>query len=1060
MNLPEFSVNKRVTVTMLISIVLVLGGISFSRLGLDLLPELDYPVVSVLTQYAGVSSEDIENLITRPIEEAVSVVNRVKSVNSFSQEGVSVVMVEFEWGTNLDFAAQDIRDGIGLIRDFLPEDVTEPLVVKFDISMMPVMFYGVTADDMNTLQLRQLLKDVVKGRLERQEGVASVTLMGGLVREIQVRIDEARLEARALSLEQVVNTLRFGNLNLPAGRITKGYREFLVRSMGEYQNVDEIAHTVVGIVPGEGTPIYLKDIAEVADTHQEVRSYGRTQKRDSIILMISKQSGANTLKVGNRVKKELDEIKRILPASVHFHLFWDQSEVISKVTSRTGGNAVVGGVLAVLMIFFFLRSWRPTVTITLAIPLSIIATFIAMYFAGYTLNLMTLAGLALGVGMLVDNAVVVIENIFRHLEEGEDRILAAKQGAREVGMAITASTLTTMTVFLPMVFAGGIAGKLSRGLALTVSFALFASLFVALTLVPMLASVIFKRRRSETQLEGIKKRYRRLLSWSLSHRKTVLGVIGGAFVASLCLIPIVGTEFMPASDQPFVVMTVEMPVGTSLKETNRVVQEIEALLMREEGVKTVGAWGGLSEETKMDVAFGSSEAGVHVGQISARLTDKKDRERSNAEIMDDVRSQLPKIEGARFEFMDMGKQMMGGGGLAPVEIKIFGKDIATLKEISEKIARKIEAIEGIRDLDTTLREGKPELRIRIDKERAGRVGLTVGQVAGTIQAAMQGKIAGQLRSEGDEFNIRVRFREHDRSSIEDIENLAVPSPLGVQVPLKQLARLEYGEGPVKINREDRSRIVSITANTFSGKRDFGGAMRNLLSLKFGEALRDLRGRDLGAIMKDVKAKTKSEMGALPSGYFVEFGGDYEQMMETFVELGAALALAVLLVYMVMAALFESFTHPLVIMFTMPLAWIGVPPILLIAGKTISLVSFMGVIILAGIVVNNGIVLIDYANQLRKRGVERHEALIQAGATRLRPILITSGTTILGMIPMALSTSEGAEMRSPMALTVIGGLITATVLTLVIIPVVYSIVDRISYKTSKKAMKMLHGKEGT
>ncbi|MCK4418043.1 MAG: efflux RND transporter permease subunit, partial [Candidatus Latescibacteria bacterium] len=342
MNLPEFSVNKRVTVTMLISIVLILGGISFSRLGLDLLPELDYPVVSVLTQYAGVSSEDIENLITRPIEEAVSVVNRVKSVNSFSQEGVSVVMVEFEWGTNLDFAAQDIRDGIGLIRDFLPEDVTEPLVVKFDISMMPVMFYGVTADDMNTLQLRQLLKDVVKGRLERQEGVASVTLMGGLVREIQVRIDEARLEARALSLEQVVNTLRFGNLNLPAGRITKGYREFLVRSMGEYQNVDEIAHTIVGIVPGEGTPIYLKDIAEVADTHQEVRSYGRTQKRDSIILMISKQSGANTLKVGNRVKKELDEIKGILPAGVHFHLFWDQSEVISKVTSRTGGNAAVG----------------------------------------------------------------------------------------------------------------------------------------------------------------------------------------------------------------------------------------------------------------------------------------------------------------------------------------------------------------------------------------------------------------------------------------------------------------------------------------------------------------------------------------------------------------------------------------------------------------------------------------------------------------------------------------------------------------------------------------------
>ena len=1044
MNLPEFSVNKRVTVTMLIAIVLVLGGIAFSRLGLDLLPDIDYPVVSVLTQYAGVSSEDIENLITRPVEEAVSTVNRVKSVNSFSQEGVSVVMVEFEWGTNLDFAAQDIRDGIGLIQDYLPEDAVAPLVVKFDMSMMPVMFYGVTSEDMNTLQLRRLLKDVVKGRIERQEGVASLRLMGGLEREIQVRVDASKLEARALSLDQVVGALRFGNLNMPAGHITKGYKEFLLRSMGEYQHLSEIENTIVGMTPGAGTPIYLKDIAEVADAHHEVRSYGRTQKRDSIILMISKQSGANTLQVGNRVKKELKEIERILPSDVHFHLFFDQSEIIRKITSRTGGNAVVGGILAVLMIFFFLRNWRPTFTIAVAIPLSIIATFIAMYFAGYTLNLMTLAGLALGVGMLVDNAVVVIENIFRHLEEGADRITAAKEGAREVAMAITASTLTTMTVFLPLVFASGIAGKLSRGLALTISFALLASLFVALTLVPMLASVIFKRQRTalseeaaqkrfgEGQFEGIKERYQRVLRWSLSHRKTVLGLTAALFAISLGLIPIVGTEFMPSSDQPFIMLNVEMPIGTSLEETNRLVGEIEDIMIAQEGVLTVGAFGGLSEASKMDVAFGSVDAGIHVGQLSARLLDKKDRKRSDAAIMDAVRVQLPEVEGVQFEFVDMSKQMMGGGAAAPVEIKLFGKDLAALREISEKIVRRIEGIEGLRDLDTSLRAGKPELRIRIDHEKAGRVGLSVGQVAGTIQTAMQGKVAGQLRSGGDEFDIRVRFREDDRTAIEDIENLSVRSPLGVLIPLKQLARLEYGEGPVKLDREDQSRRVSVTANVF--------------------------GRDLGSIMADVKNAVAQMTKAFPSGYFVEFGGDYEQMMDTFVDLGLALLLAVLLVYMVMAALFESFTHPLVIMFTMPLALIGVVLSLLVAGKTISLVSFLGLIMLAGIVVNNGIVLIDRVNQLRKRGVEQHEALIQAGATRLRPILITSGTTILGMIPMALSTSEGAEMRGPIALTVIGGLLTATLLTLVIIPVVYSIVDHISYKTSKRAMEMLHGEE--
>ncbi|MCD6335136.1 MAG: efflux RND transporter permease subunit, partial [Candidatus Latescibacteria bacterium] len=920
-------------------------------------------------------------------------------------------------------------------------------VVKFDMSIMPVMLYGVTSEDMNTLELRQLLKDVVKGRIERQEGVASLRLMGGLVREIQVRVDASKLEARALSLDQVVGALRFGNLNLPAGHITKGYKEFLVRSMGEYQNLSEIENTIVGMTPGAGTPIYLKDIAEVADAHHEVRSYGRTQKRDSIILMVSKQSGANTLQVGNRVKKELKEIERILPSDVRFHLFFDQSEIIRRITSRTGGNAVVGGILAVLMIFFFLRNWRPTFTIALAIPLSIIATFIAMYFAGYTLNLMTLAGLALGVGMLVDNAVVVIENIFRHLEEGADRITAAKEGAREVAMAITASTLTTMTVFLPMIFATGIAGKLSRGLALTISFALLASLFVALTLVPMLASVIFKRQRSDpgqanqkrfgegdssrmTLFEGIKERYQRVLRWSLSHRKTVLGVTAALFLISLGLIPIVGTEFMPSSDQPFIMLNVEMPVGTSLEETNRLVGKIEDILIAEEGVLTVGAFGGLSESSKMDVAFGSVDAGINVGQLSARLVDKKLRKRSDVEIMDAVRSKLPEVEGVKFEFKDMSKQMMGGGAAAPVDIKVFGKDLATLREISEKIVRRIEGIEGLRDLDTSLRAGKPELRIRIDHEKAGRVGLSVGQVAGTIQTAMQGKVAGQLRSKGDEFDIRVRFREGDRTAIEDIENLTVRSPLGFQIPLKQVAHLEYGEGPVKLDREDQSRLVSVTANVF--------------------------GRDLGSIMTDVKNAVAPMAKGFPSGYFVEFGGEYEQMRETFVALGAALLLAVLLVYMVMAASFESFAQPLVIMTTLPLAWIGVGLMLLIAGKTISLVSFLGLIMLAGIVVNNGIVLIDYTNQLRKRGVEQHEALIQAGATRLRPILITSGTTILGMIPMALSTSEGAEMRSPIALTVIGGLLTATVLTLVIIPVVYSIVDRISYRTSKRAMEMLHG----
>ncbi|HID96081.1 MAG TPA: efflux RND transporter permease subunit [Candidatus Latescibacteria bacterium] len=1041
MNLPEFSVNRKVTVTMLISIVVVLGSIALSRLGLDLLPEMDYPVVSVLTQYPGVAPEDIEELITRPIEEVASTVNRVRSVNSFSQEGVSVVMVEFEWGTNLDFASQDIRNGIGLIRDLLPGDITEPLVVKFNLSMMPVMFYGVTSEHMNTLQLRKLLKDVVKGRLERLDGVASVALMGGLEREVRVKIDKARLQARGLSLQQVVSILRSENLNLPAGHITSGYTEFLVRSIGEYEDAKQIANTVLA-VNRDGVPTYLKDIADVVDSHKESRSFGRIEKKDSVLLMVGKQSGTNTLKVAKKVKKELARIKRILPPHVQFHLIFDQSDIIGRVTSRTANNAVVGGILAVLMILFFLKSWRPTLTIALAIPLSIMATFIAVYAVGYTLNLMTLGGLALGVGMLVDNAVVVIENIFRHLEEGKDRKTAAKIGASEVSTAITAATLTTVVVFLPTVFASGVAGKLSRGLALTVSFALFGSLFVALTLVPMIASILLKKRTGGEyrrsfgvmQFEGIKNRYGRLLAWALSHRKTVLGTAAGAFLITMALIVIgvVGTEFMPSHDVDFISMKVDMPVGTSLEETDRVVGEIEEIMMRESGVKVVGAWGGLSEATRMDVAFGTAGSGVNEAEIMATLYNKKDRNRSSAQIVEDIRRKIPSIQGAKFEFTDVSKQMMGGGLAAPVEVKIYGKDLAKLREISESVVRRIQGIKGLRDIDATLREGKPELRIRIDRDRAGRYGLTVGEVASTVQTAMQGRVAGQLRKKGDEIDIRVELKRDDRSSLEDLYDLPMLSRSGIKIPLRQVAKFEYGVGPVKIVREDQTRRVSVLAN--------------------------VSGRDLGSVMADVKAVLGPLKKGLPPGYFLEYGGEFEKMRETFLILGEALALAILLVYMVMAALFESFSHPLVIMFTMPLALIGVVLILLVTGKTISMVSFIGMIILAGIVVNNGIVLIDYVNQLRRRGIDKHQALIQGAMTRLRPILITAGTTILGMVPMAFSTSEGSEMRGPMALTVIGGLFAATLLTLVVVPVLYSVVDHISYRVGEKAKTLLYGEE--
>jgi len=1022
---------------MITLIVVVIGIISFTQLGLDLLPDIEFPVVSIVTSYPGAAPQEVETLLTKPIEAFVSSVNRVKNVTSISQEGFSIVMVEFEWGTNLDFAAQDIRDRLGLYRNFLPEDASDPLVVKFDVSQFPILAYGVTGP-MEILELRDLIDDMVADRLERLDGVASAEVYASERREILVSVDRAALQARNLSINQVINALRAENLNLPAGYLTQGYREFILRSIGEYRSLEEIGNTIVGATR-EGRPIYLRDIATVRDTYKDLRSISRIQRRSGIILWITKRSGANTVITCDQVKKELKAIKPYLPPGIRFHIAFDQSYLIKRVVQRTAGNAIMGGILAIILIFFFLRNWRPTLTITLAIPLSIIATFIAFRAAGYTFNLLTLGGLALGVGMLVDNAVVVIENTFRHLEAGKDRKEAAKIGASEVGMAITASTLTTIAVFFPMIFVGGLPGKLSRGLALAVAFSLFASLFVALTIVPMLASVFFKAPPRSSESESSRSRrifdrmrnfYKRILWKALERRLIVLLVVGLLFLLSLALIPIIGTEFMPQMDQNLLIMKVKMPVGTSLEETDRIVRQLEESILKEKYVQTVVATTGVNEEEPQNVAGGMGAAGPHEGSVMIRLVSRTRRDKRSPEILEDIRARLPKIKGAKFEALDMGSYMMTGGITYPIEIKVFGKDLRVLKSLAQQIAQNIQDVEGLRDLDISLSEGKPEWQIRINREEASRMGLPVAVVASAIQSSTLGKVATRFRSGGDEVDIRVRLREKDCQTIEDIAKIPIVTPLGKTIYLRQIADIVPGVGPIQIMRENQTRKVSVVANT--------------------------AGRALGDIIRDIRKRIDPLKRYLPPGYFIEIGGQYEQMKEMIKWVIYAFALAILMVYMIMAAEFESFTHPFAIMFTIPLAIIGVFFSLLITGRTISLPALMGFIMLAGIAVNNGIVMVDYINQLRRRGMEVHQAVVEAAATRLRPILITALTTIFAMIPMALSTSEGAEMRSPMAITVIGGLFTTTFLTLFVVPAIYSLVDRISFKAAGKIKQILYG----
>ncbi len=1023
MNIPAFSVNRKITVLMLTLIVCLFGIISFTRIGIDMMPDLEYPFVSVITTYEGVASEDIENLVTRPIEEAISTVKRVSTVKSISKEGVSVVMVEFEWGTLLDFAAQDVRDKISWLADLIPEDADSPMVVKFNMSDMPILFSGITGME-NTIKLRQYVKDNIKTRIERLDGVASCWISGGLEREINVLVDRDRLSAYNLPINQVIETLRRENLNISAGHVSKGYTEYLVRTMGEYKSLAPIANTIVAIKGG--TPIYIKDIATVKDTHKEIRNYSRTNKKDSLVMMVLKQSGANTVKVIDRVKNAIEEMRAEIPEGVQFHVVIDHSRIIKKVVKRTNFNAIEGAILAIMVILLFLGNWRPTLIISLAIPLSVVTTFMGIYALDYTFNIMTLGGLALGIGMLVDNAVVVIENIFRHLDElGESRAEAAKAGATEVGMAITASTLTTMAVFLPMVLTSGIAGKLSRPLAITVCLALLASLFVSLTIVPMVASSILRGKSKDTKGQGpvtsrfepIRNMYKKSLVFALRHRILVLGATALLIAGTISMVPRLGMEFMPKQDMPILSMMAKMPVGTNLEETNRVINQIEDDVLAQPETLYITTFIGLSETTKMDLAWGMGAADVSEAQIMVKLVDKEERVRSSDEITDAIRGRLPKVQDAEFNFIDIGEIMMGGGGESPIEIKVFGKDLSILKEISTSIVNNCRDIPGFKDIELSLKSVKPEIQIKVDREKAARLGLTVGTIGRTVKEAFLGIVASQYRIAGDEYDLRVRLQDLDRNSVSDIRNISISSPLGPQIPLYQVAEIGYGKGPVEITREDQERKVTVKGNYF--------------------------GRDLSSIVKDIKEKVSTMR--LPEGYFVKFGGRYQDMQEAFSSLSWSLLIAILLVYMIMAAQFESLVTPFVIMFTVPLAFIGVVFGLYGFGKTLSVPALMGVLILTGIVVNNAIVMIDYINRLKKSGIEFGTAIVEGASVRVRPILVTAITTILGMLPMALSHTEGAELRSPMAVAVASGLLFSTFLTLFIIPIVYSIVNRVSYR---------------
>lgn len=1020
-------IRRPVLTTVIYVIIILVGLFSLWRLPIDLMPEITNPVVTVITNYGNAGPQEMEEIITRPLESSLAGVQGIEELSSTSSEGVSRIRVQFVWGTNLDEAVNDIRDRIDRTLGRLPDDVERPFIRKFDVSSFPIMMLGVSSE-LDPIEVRQLIDDQVQYRLERSAGVASVDIRGGESREISVALKASALEALKISPDMIVNTFQQENRNIPAGTIYKGNKEVIVRTFAEYNNLDDVRSAIIAV--RDGVPVTIGDVADVSDGMAEITSIVRINQKPGIRLSVTKQSGVNTVAVANGVLKEIERINRDIPQLKIIPLS-NNATFIENSIIGIGISLIMGGAIAVLVLLLFLRNLSSTVIIATTIPISIIATFALIYFGGLTLNMMTFGGLALGIGMLVDNSIVVLDNIFHHRENGANAIESSLKGSSEVISAVFASTMTTLVVFFPVIFIRGISGIMFRQLAYVVSFSLACSLFAAITLVPMLSSRFLKmgNRRRDTSISSffksvekiynsLERFYGRVINWALHHRKTVLIVSFILFAFSVLMIPLVGMELMPSADESEVRVNVEMEVGTRLELLDSTVSVIESVVSREvpEAIYVVSNSGG--------GGWGSS--GGHTADIRISLVSKTERNRSTAQIANRLRAALMGIPGATIrvrEGQGLFLLRMGSSQGNSVDIELRGYDLQTGQQLADQIARLVSDISGVTDAKVSREAGMPEFVLKINRKKAADLGFSAYQIGNAIQTAMGGTQATSIRRDGKEYNIMVRLAKDQRMNVEQLANLSLVSKNGVSVTLQNVAEIVEGNGPVQIERRDRERIVTVSIN--------------------------YAGRDLGSIVEDIRNKISQI--SIPSDFAVLIRGDYEEQQEAYRELLVGIVLAIILVYLVMAGQFESFKDPLIILMSIPMALIGVVSFLFITGTPFSVQAFIGCIILAGIVVNNAIVLIDFMNRLRReQGFELREAIVNSATRRLRPILMSTSTTVLGLLPLALALGEGGETQAPMARVVIGGLFASSLITLVLIPVIYSIVEERHIK--KKARK--------
>jgi HAE1 family hydrophobic/amphiphilic exporter-1 len=1019
MNLPDFSVKRPIFTTMVTLILVILGAVSLSRLQIDMLPDIELPTLTIRTEYEGASPEVMERLITQIIEEIVATVPGVEEITSTSSEGQSTVRVSFVWGTKIDTAAIDVQGKLEDEINELPEDVVRPRIRKFDIASFPVVILGVSSN-LDPVELTELIEVQIRYRFARIPDVAQVDVFGGFNREVRVELDPDRIQAAGLPLDKVLEAIRDANLDLPAGKIEEGRYEVMLRAPAEYINLDQIRDTV--IVQRDGAAVTLGQIAEVKDTYEKLTRIVRVNGGRGLRIGIRKQANANTVEVSRRILAEIEAVNQDFP-QVKIVPVINQGNFIERSIANVARSVVYGGGLAIVVLLFFLRNIRSTLVISLSIPISIVTTFALIFFGGFTLNLMTLGGLALGVGMMVDSSIVVLENIFRRRSEyGESPEAASVEGAREVGTAIVASTITTLVIFLPLIFVRGVSGILFKELAYVIMFALICSLAVAMSLVPMLASRLLTstpvgRNEPASRLNrwtafatsvfsGLENAYLRLLRWVLGHRLVTVFAAAVLLCASLLLLPLIGSEFLPPSDEGEVRVTGKMEIGTRLelvdRQTRKMAQVVQpAVPETVASVVSVGAYGWRPDATAE-------------GEIRMSLLPSAQRDRSNVEIAQDLRRRLDgKVPGMEIRVRAPQGQFLLErllGGDEGLTIEIRGYDLATLDSLAAAAAKLIVDVPGITDVDTSLEAGVPQQEIRVNREKIADLGLSVRNVTQMLQTAVAGSKAGEYRTGGNSYRILLQLKDAEKRSLDEILNLTLTTGAGDKVALRNVVTAESSRGPILIDRKDQQRIVTVRAN--------------------------VAGRDLGSVANDVQALL--DQIPRPVEYDLTVAGNYEEQQKAFRELVISLVLALVLVYMVLACQYESLRDPLVVMFSVPLAAVGVLVTLFITRTTLNVQSYIGCIMLGGIVVNNAILLVDQAGRLVSDGMPTREALIEAGRRRLRPILMTTLTTILGLMPLALGIGEGSDAQAPLARAVVGGLTGSTLITLVLIPAVYSL----------------------